>query len=200
MFSRTIFAGFPQNAGDLKKKKKIFASNSQIFRKIQASKFFFASFLACSKTKQHCSWPWPIFNNSKIVLSSNCGQGIFEDLQCSRPKPSTRPLMPRPKTSNYVLEDSTSACTFLLLGEGHLIKTLRYSSLEPNFIYDLSLLMNILVNTQTITTKICQCLEALKCIFLRKRKGFFENCHLQPFASYVTNCCLQKFKLNHAIT
>ena len=107
--------------------------------------------------------------------------------------------MPRPRTSNCVHEDSTSGCDLLLLGKGHLIKILCHSSLKLNITYDLLLLMNILVNTQTITTKICQCMEALECIFLCKKKGFFENCHLQPFASFETNCCHQEYKLNHAI-
>ena len=41
-----IFASFPQNAGDLKKKQKKRSSptNSQIFRKIQTSKTFFCKF------------------------------------------------------------------------------------------------------------------------------------------------------------
>ena len=41
----------------------------------------------------------PFSTNPKIVLSSGRGQGRFEDLQASRP---------RPRTSNCVLEDSTS--------------------------------------------------------------------------------------------
>ena len=48
----------------------------------------------------------PFSTGQKIVLFSNRGQGIFEELQGSRPRPKTWPSMPR--TSNCVLEDSTS--------------------------------------------------------------------------------------------
>ena len=42
----------------------------------------------------------------KMVLSSSRGQGNFRRLEASRPKPRTWPS--RPRTSKYVLEDSTS--------------------------------------------------------------------------------------------
>ena len=48
-----------------KTKKRFSPTNSQIFHKVRASKIVFASSLTCSKTKQHCSWHWHIFNRSK---------------------------------------------------------------------------------------------------------------------------------------
>ena len=75
-------ANFPQNSGDLHK-TKIFAQK-------------FASSLACSSNAHDLG---KFSASQKIVLSSSRRQGIFEDLQASRP---------RPRTSNCVLEDSTS--------------------------------------------------------------------------------------------
>ena len=65
-----------------KKKKKIFARK-------------FASSLACSSNAHDLG---KFSASQKIVLSSSRRQGIFEDLQASRP---------RPRTSNCVLEDYT---------------------------------------------------------------------------------------------
>ena len=76
-------SNFPQNSGDLHTKKKIFARK-------------FASSLACSSNAHDLG---KFSASQKIVLPSSRGQGIFEDLQASRP---------RSRTSNCVLEDSTS--------------------------------------------------------------------------------------------
>ena len=86
-------------------KKKVFAQRIEAFsKKKNVFRKFFASSLAFFKTKQNWAWPWPIFNKSKIALSSSREQGICEDLQASRPRPRTWSLRPRPRTSNYVLE------------------------------------------------------------------------------------------------
>ena len=116
----------------ISKKKGLHSKNSQIFRKIQA----FSKKKKKKKKKKRSSLPkfvnfpkiqaffrrkisskmflqalWrsprqnkighdlnPFSTSQKIVLSSSRGQGIFEDLQASRPR-----------TSNCVLEDFTSA-------------------------------------------------------------------------------------------
>ena len=63
---------FPENLGVLQDKKN--------FKK------FFAGSRAFSKTKQNCHDLGPFSTRQKIVLSSSRGQGIFEDLQASRPR------------------------------------------------------------------------------------------------------------------
>ena len=77
--SRKFSAKFGRSAY----KKKIFARK-------------FASSLACSSNAHDLG---KFSASQKIVLPSSRGQGIFEDLQASRP---------RSRTSNCVLEDSTS--------------------------------------------------------------------------------------------
>ena len=83
-------------------RKRSWLKKSQIFRKIRAisikKKIFaqkFASSLACSSNAHDFG---KFSASQKILLSSSRRQGIFEDLQASRP---------RPRTSNCVLEDST---------------------------------------------------------------------------------------------
>ena len=68
------FANFQQNAGDLK--NKAFAQK-------------FASSLACSNQNNVAHDLGPVSTSQKIVLSSSGGLGIFEDLQASRPRPSS---------------------------------------------------------------------------------------------------------------
>ena len=74
------FANFPQNLGDLHKKKKFSIENSQVLWRAAHDLGKFSA-------------------SHKIVLSMSRRQGIFEDLQAS---------WPRSRTSNCVLEDSTS--------------------------------------------------------------------------------------------
>ena len=60
---RKFSANFRQSQ---KKQKKGLRPQIRIFStKFLRKKFLFASSLACSKTKQHCSWHWYIFNRSK---------------------------------------------------------------------------------------------------------------------------------------
>ena len=102
-----------------KKKKKGFCC-TYIFRKIQAffkkkkkdlrfkrspgkkisSKNFSQALWRCTRRNKIGHDLGPLSTSQKLVLSSSRGQGIFEDLHSSRA---------RPRTLNYVLEDSTSA-------------------------------------------------------------------------------------------
>ena len=99
---RTHFS-MPKDQGHNAKssRKRSWLKKSQIFRKIPAisiKKIFaqkFASSLACSSNAHDLG---KFSASQKIVLSSSRRQGIFEDLQASRPQP---------RTSNCVLEDST---------------------------------------------------------------------------------------------
>ena len=74
-----------------KKKEKVFAQKFANFpQNSSVQKFFFASSLACSKTKLYYSYNLDPFSRSqKIVLSSSRGQSIFEDLPGLRPRPKT---------------------------------------------------------------------------------------------------------------
>ena len=75
-------------SGDLKKKKKK-RSSQKFFKRSPLKKVFQTIFQALHK----------ILTFQKIVLSSSRGQANFRGLEASRP---------RPRTSNCVLEDSTS--------------------------------------------------------------------------------------------
>ena len=101
--SPKTFAKFLQTAVDLQKKRSS-PTNSQIFHKICASKILFSQDLWRPPRRNCIADDLRIFSTGqKIVLSWSRGQGIFEDLQGSRPRPKTCPS--RPRTSNCVLED-----------------------------------------------------------------------------------------------
>ena len=85
----------------------------QIFHKILAVKFFFASSLACSKTKLHGSWPSHIFNRSKNSAEHFQGQAGFEAKDLIFEAKDF-------KLTKDVLEDSTSGhnhCFFLSMSQ-----------------------------------------------------------------------------------
>ena len=91
-FLRKLIATFPQNAGHSPKKKGL--------HKISARS------LACSNDEEkNCHDLVPFLTNQKISAVFGRGQDIFENLQASRPR--TWPS--RPRTSNCILEDFTSA-------------------------------------------------------------------------------------------
>ena len=54
------------------------------------------------------------------------------------------------------------------------LTTFWHSTLEPNFTYDLLSLTNISTNSQPIATKVCQRMEALKCILFMQRNDFLK--------------------------
>ena len=76
-----------------KKKKKVF---TKFFQAISTKKRFQKNLSSAPQN----------FNNSKNGAASSQGQANFRGLVASRPMPRTGPL--RPRTSNCVLEDSTS--------------------------------------------------------------------------------------------
>ena len=91
----------------LSPKKKVFASKIQAIskKKLSLEKFSQAFWRSPRRNKiGHDLGPFS--TSQKIVLSSSRGQGIFEDLQASRLRPTTSNCVIEAK---YVLKDSTSA-------------------------------------------------------------------------------------------
>ena len=63
-----------------------FPENSSVPQELNVFKIFFASSLAFFKTKQNWSWPWPIFNKSKISAVLDPRTGHFRGLASSQAK------------------------------------------------------------------------------------------------------------------
>ena len=101
-----------QRGSDLQKKsfapkfRKFSAKFERPPGKKMSSKNFSQAIWCSSGRNKICLDLGPFSRSQRIVLSSSRGLGIFEDLQGSRP---------RPKTSNCVLEDSTSVYQSIFL-------------------------------------------------------------------------------------
>ena len=196
MFFKKILASFPQNAGDLKKGlcPKIRKFSAKFKRQI-----FFCKFSCLLQDETTLPMTLAHFQQLKNSAVLEPRTGHFRGFTVFEAKSKDLTFDAMATDFKLCPRGLHLCCDFLFLGEGHIIKTLYNSSLEPNFTDDRLLLINIFVNTQTITTKICQCMEALECIFFMQKKGCVENGHLQSFASYETNCCYQEYKLSHTI-
>ena len=77
------------------------------------------------------------------------------------------------------------------------LTTFWHSTLEPNFTYDLLSRMDISINSQPIATKVCQCMGALKCIFLMQKNDFLKIVTYNLVALMGRNICSILLKFQH---
>ena len=96
-----------QRGGNLKKKglRSKTSEISSVLQEKMSLKFFSQALWRSSRRNKIGHDLGPFSASQKIVLSSSRRQGIFKDLQASKP---------RPRTSNRVLEDSTSVRLYWL--------------------------------------------------------------------------------------
>ena len=75
---KKVFQAISKQKG-VRARRRRFSAKNQAFSKKQKKGLREVSADFQGKVKRR-SWPWPIFNESKKVLSSRRGQDIFEDL------------------------------------------------------------------------------------------------------------------------
>ena len=95
-----VFPPTPEKRSSFQKVEFFSAKLRRSLKKFFAQKF--ASSLMCSKTKQHCSRPWPIFNHSKNSTVLESRTGYFRGLAGFEAKNLT--FKAKVKDSNCVLE------------------------------------------------------------------------------------------------
>ena len=107
-------ANFRENQAfkDFAQKNRKFSRKLRPSSKIKIKRFHKVSerSLSSSKTKnKNVHDLGPFSTGQRIMLLSSRGQGIFEDLQASRPSTRRSRRRSRPRTSNCVLEDVLEA-------------------------------------------------------------------------------------------